>query len=305
MRISRLVRHVFGFGAYSRTPSPDILSIAQCLRLWGVYTNLRQSEPVVWRLLYCCMNRCTNSKPRIRMEWAMLAAVFCCSPLFYLLVFSPLSEQFYFSLLLQGTSPAPELSQLLLNNNIRRSFPPPLLPFTKLLPQYPQLCIISDLMSTSLTNPTIYLPMGHHFTTLQLPNSFFAHWATSLFESGSDIPMWAPDSIPPSQGPIHLYVTFNSGYSCITLIRQCILSLPAHTYFYTSLPPGKPHTPQPSTFVLPTVPHHPNTSWQLYVRISSSLTLIVTPTWNTMGLSWIAPPPSTRNWTPPPSRPSP
>ena len=25
MRISRLVRHVFGFGAYSRTPSPDIL----------------------------------------------------------------------------------------------------------------------------------------------------------------------------------------------------------------------------------------------------------------------------------------
>ena len=29
MRISRLVRHVFGFGAYSRTPSPDILSIAQ------------------------------------------------------------------------------------------------------------------------------------------------------------------------------------------------------------------------------------------------------------------------------------
>ena len=23
MRISRLVRHVFGFGAYSRTPSPD------------------------------------------------------------------------------------------------------------------------------------------------------------------------------------------------------------------------------------------------------------------------------------------
>ena len=74
----------------------------------------------------------------------------------YLFVFSPLSDQFFFSLLLQGTSPAPDISSLLLQNHVPRSFPPPLLPFTKLLPQYPQLSIISDLPSTSLANPTIY-----------------------------------------------------------------------------------------------------------------------------------------------------
>ena len=39
MRISRLVRHVFGFGAYSRTPSPDILSIAQWARPIASYQN--------------------------------------------------------------------------------------------------------------------------------------------------------------------------------------------------------------------------------------------------------------------------
>ena len=118
----------------------------------------------------------------------------------YLFVFSPLSDKFFFSLLLQGTSPAPEISSLLLQNHVPRSFPPPLLPFTKLLPKYPQLSIISDLPSTTLANPTIYLPVGQYFAHLPLPNSFFAHWATSLFEPGSDTPMWAPDSIPPFSG---------------------------------------------------------------------------------------------------------
>ena len=106
----------------------------------------------------------------------------------YLLVFSTASEQFYFSLLLQGTSPAPELAQLLLHNHIQRSFPPPLVPYAKLLPQDSELCIIADLVSTSLSNPTIYIPMGQHFTQLQLPKFFLAHWATSLFEPGSDTP---------------------------------------------------------------------------------------------------------------------
>ena len=152
-------------------------------------------------------------------------------------------------------------------------------------------------MSISLTNPTIYLPMGHHFTTLQLPNSFFAHWATSLFESGSDNPMWAPDSTPSFSGayPFIRHVQF---WLFMHNTYQAAYTLPPCPYVFL-------HFLTPSTFVLPTVPHRPNTSWQLYVRISSSLTLIVTPTWNTMGLSWIAPPPSTRNWTPPPSRPSP
>ena len=44
-RISRLVRHVFGFGAYSRTPSPDILSIAQCLRQKNGSAIGANSEP--------------------------------------------------------------------------------------------------------------------------------------------------------------------------------------------------------------------------------------------------------------------
>ena len=114
----------------------------------------------------------------------------------YLLVFSAASEHFYFSLLLQGTSPAPELAQLLLHNHIPRSFPPPLAPYSKLLPRYSELCIIAELASTSLSDPTIYIPIGQHFTRFQLPKSFLAHWATSLFEPGSDTPMWAPDNTP-------------------------------------------------------------------------------------------------------------
>ena len=118
----------------------------------------------------------------------------------YLLVFSAASEHFYFSLLLQGTSPAPELAQLLLHNHIPRSFPPPLAPYSKLLPRYSELCIIAELASTSLSDPTIYIPIGQHFTRFQLPKSFLAHWATSLFEPGSDTPMWAPDNTPSFTG---------------------------------------------------------------------------------------------------------
>ena len=46
------------------------------------------------------------------------------------------SENLYFSLLLQGTSPAPELAQLLLTNHIPRSFPPQLVPYTSLLKNF-------------------------------------------------------------------------------------------------------------------------------------------------------------------------
>ena len=118
----------------------------------------------------------------------------------YLLVFSAASENLYFSLLLQGTSPAPELAQLLLHNHTPRSFPPQLAPYSKLLSSYPELYIIADLASTSLSDPTIYIPIGQHFTRLQLPNSFLAHWATSLFEPASDTPMWAPDTTPSFSG---------------------------------------------------------------------------------------------------------
>ena len=57
----------------------------------------------------------------------------------YLLVFSATSENLYLSLLLQGTSPAPELAQLLLNNHIPRSFPPQLVPYATLLTILPTL----------------------------------------------------------------------------------------------------------------------------------------------------------------------
>ena len=56
----------------------------------------------------------------------------------YLLVFSATSENLYLSLLLQGTSPAPELAQLLLTNHIPRSFPPQLVPYATLLTSYPE-----------------------------------------------------------------------------------------------------------------------------------------------------------------------
>ena len=65
---------------------------------------------------------------------------------------------------------------------------------------------------------------------------------------------------PPFQGPIHLYNMCNSGYSCIILIRKRILFPPLLMCSYISLPPGKPHPPQPFTFVSPTVSHRPNTS---------------------------------------------
>ena len=118
----------------------------------------------------------------------------------YLLVFSATSENLYLSLLLQGTSPAPELAQLLLNNHIPRSFPPQLVPYATLLTSYPELHIFADLASTSLSDPTIYIPIGQHFTRFQLPNSFLAHWATTLFEPGADTPMWAPDTTPNFSG---------------------------------------------------------------------------------------------------------
>ena len=118
----------------------------------------------------------------------------------YLLVFSATSENLYLSLLLQGTSPAPELAQLLLTNHIPRSFPPQLVPYASLLTSYPELHIFADLASTSLSDPTIYIPIGQHFTRFQLPNSFLAHWATTLFEPGADTPMWAPDTTPNFSG---------------------------------------------------------------------------------------------------------
>ena len=84
----------------------------------------------------------------------------------YLLVFSSAAEQFYFSLLLQGTSPAPDLTQLLRHHYVQPSFPPPLSPYAQLLPHYPELCIIADMAATSLSHPTLYIPIGHHFTRL-------------------------------------------------------------------------------------------------------------------------------------------
>ena len=92
----------------------------------------------------------------------------------YLLVFSATSENLYLSLHKQGTSPAPELAQLLLNNHTPRSFPPQLVPYTKLLSSYPELHIFADLTSTSLSDPTIYIPIGQHFTRFQLPKLFLS-----------------------------------------------------------------------------------------------------------------------------------
>ena len=69
-----------------------------------------------------------------------------------------------------------------------------------ILSSYPELHIFADLASTSLSDPTIYIPIGQHFTRFQLPSSFLAHWATTLFEPGADTPMWASDTTPNFSG---------------------------------------------------------------------------------------------------------
>ena len=157
----------------------------------------------------------------------------------YLLVFSATSENLYFSLLLQGTSPAPELAQLLLNNHIPRSFPPQLMPYATLLTSYPELHIFADLASTSLSDPTIYIPIGQHFTRFQLPNSFLTHWALPSLNLVL-IPLCGPLIPPPtSQVLILLFNTHNFGYSSTML-----------TFKHTRLSLlDKPPPPHPSIFV--------------------------------------------------------
>ena len=118
----------------------------------------------------------------------------------YLFSFSSISENVLYSLLIQGTTPTPELLACLARHHSPYHFPIVLQPFTVLLSRYPCLAIFADVMATSLTNPTIFIPWDKTFTPLKLPTAYLPQWATSLFQPGNDSPMWCPQDLPPFSG---------------------------------------------------------------------------------------------------------
>ena len=119
----------------------------------------------------------------------------------YLFSFSSISDNVLYSLLIQGTTPTPELLACLTQHHSPHHFPIVLQPFTVLLSRYSGLTFFfADLMATSLTSPTIFIPWDKTFTPLKLPPAYLPQWATSLFGPGNDSPMWCPQHLPQFSG---------------------------------------------------------------------------------------------------------